>query len=579
MRAPKAANNSIVRDPWVLEHLSPYRRYLGQIVLVTSATIIINFSIPLLNRAIVNDGILTGDSFFIGVIIAAQALLYAFLIVLNLLRTSMSSHISHRLLAGMADEYARHIVHLPMAFFQTAKSGEIVERMRDLERVERFASLELLEAVAAAISITALGLMLCWIDVAIFLAFVGSAASYLLWVIVIGRRRREIDAARFEEAARSREIEIGIVEAIQDIKIAAHEERSLVAWAAVQRASLLSQLKAASVENLQAAGGQFCNRTGMLLITFLTARKAVAGSITLGDFMITLTISLQLYFYVNQLLAFVNRLDDVRAALGRAREVRSKELEDCVGAAAGAFPQAWQTMTFRQVAFCYPGSARPSLVDVSFEVLPGSMTALVGPSGSGKSSILKLLLKLYEPTSGAVLFGGNSLRDIGHAIWRERVGAVMQEGALFAASIRDNIVANRDIDEEWLQDVVEAARLTDFVSKLGRGLDTLVGPAAEPLSSGQVQRILIARALYKKPDLLLLDEATSALDGRNESSIIANVAALLPNVTSVVAAHRLHTLAGADQVIVLDGGHLLQRGEAELLSISRESRFGLSTHS
>lgn len=563
----------IFRDSWVRGHLRPYGPYFAQVMLVTAAAIAINFSIPLLNRAVVNDGILMGDPLFINAIIAIQALLYVFLIFLNLLRTSVTSHVSNRLLTRMAGEYAGHIVHLPMAFFQTARSGEIVERMRDLERVQRFASVELVEAFASSISIMALGLLLCWIDVAIFIVFAASAAAYLAWVIVIGKRRRAVDAERFREAARSRGMEIGIVEAIQDIKIAGFENRSLAAWGKVQVAALATQLKAASIENMQAAGGQVCNRTGMLLITFISAKGAVAGSMTLGDFMITLTVSLQLYFYINQLLDFVNRLDDVRAALRRAEDVRRLEVED-----RGTEPRrrlsGHHTIDFRDISFSYPGAPKPSITAVAFVAPPGSMTALVGPSGSGKSSILKLLLKLYEPSAGAIFFGTESLTDIGHQAWREQTGAVMQDGALFAATLRENIIAGRGADEGWLAEVLRASCLEEVVAGLASGPDTIIGPAGEALSAGQVQRILIARALYKRPKLLLLDEATSALDGSNESAITASLSALLPGVTSIVAAHRLHTLVGADQVLVLDSGRLVQQGTADLLAAP--GRFGLS---
>jgi ATP-binding cassette, subfamily B, bacterial len=546
----------IFSHPWILGNIRPYRRYYIQILSIVFTTIILNFIIPLTNRAVVNTGIIPGDSNFVNLVIFIQATLFALLIGLNTLRSQISTHVANRLVPRMNSEYFSRMMELPLSFFQGGRSGELVERMRDIERVQKFAAVELVEAVAAFVSIFSLGLLLLWVDGLVFVAFASSAVTYFVWIKFIGRQRRQVDADRFREGARSRAMEIAIIEAIQDIRIAGHESASLETWSKVQIDALRTRLRSASIEQIQSTGGHFFTRVGMVLVVFLCAKKAISGEITLGDFTITSVIVAQLYYHLNQLLEFSNKLDDVRNALARAIQLFALEPERTLEDSGDVVPSDWQRIALSNVSFHYPETERISLRGVSFDVDRGSMTALVGPSGSGKSTILKLLLRLYAPSSGEIHIGAPNLNRIDHRLWRAQIGAVMQDGALFAATIRDNIVAGLPADDAWLTQVIGAACLEEVLAVTTSGLDTLVGPGGARLSSGQTQRILIARALFKRPSLLLLDEATSALDSQNEASVIRNIRFLLPEATSIVAAHRLSTVMHADQVVDIDEGQI-----------------------
>jgi ATP-binding cassette, subfamily B, bacterial len=571
----KPSDYELLKDAWIWRNVAPYRAYLAQISAIILLAISINFVIPLLSRSVVNEGILAGDNGYVNLMIVLQAGLYGGLILLNTLRTKISFQVSSRLVTRVTSEYFRHVVSLPMAYFRTSSSGKIVEHVRDLERVQRFAAVELVDATASAVSIISLSLLLLWINSVICLIFVSSAALYLFWITTIGRKRRQVDNERFRENSRSREIEIGIVDAIQDIKIAGHEERSLATWASVQLSNLETRLRAARIEQLQVSGGHLFTRIGMVLVTYVSARKAISGEITLGDFTITSVLTVQLYFNVNQLLDFFNKLDDVRSALRRVHAVRHVAPESAPVRGQALSPVIFPII-LDEVTFTYPGALRPSLNSISFAAESGSMTALIGPSGSGKSSILKLLLRLEEPDGGQIMVAGRPLTSIDHVDWRNRIGAVMQDGCLFAASLRDNIVAGRELDTQWLACVIEAACVGDVIEDSAHGLDTKIGPGGAKLSVGQIQRLLIARALYKRPSLLLLDEATSALDQKNENSIIASIRNLMPDVTSIVAAHRLNTIMHSDRVLLIDHGRIIDSGTPDTLLRTNAGRLGIS---
>jgi len=489
--------------------------------------------------------------------------MYLGLIGLNTIRAKILMHVSTRLTANMTAEYVQNLFSLPLSFFHGARSGEVIERIRDLERVQRFGSIEAIEALTASISILSLSLLLLFVEPLIATIFIASAISYLGWVQIVGRRRRAADAERFRENSRSRAIEIGIVQAIQDIKIAGFESASLAKWAGVQLESVSTRLRAAAIEQMQTWGGHLVTRIGMIIVALVAAQQAISGEITLGEFMITTVVVVQLYFHLNQLLDFVNKLDDVRAAMRRALDVRNLPSEASYCRRRLSAPPEYGPIILEDVSFRYLGANRESLAKVDLQLDAGTMTALVGPSGSGKSTLLKLLLRLHEPTEGLIRIAGIDLADIDHASWREEIGAVLQDGALFTASIRDNIVAGRAQEDSWLARVIDAACLTDVIAQTEKGLDTEVGASGHKLSAGQVQRILIARAIYKRPKLLVLDEATSALDGQNEMFIVRNIQSLLPGVTSVVAAHRLNTVRHAELVVEIDAGKVVAVGTAD----------------
>lgn len=226
-------------------------------------------------------------------------------------------------------------------------------------------------------------------------------------------------------------------------------------------------------------------------------------------------------------------------------------------------------LSFRDVSLCYGERDEPAVSGLTFDVPAGTMTALVGPSGAGKSTVVNLLLRLYDPTDGDISVDGHALNDLRLGDWRSRIGLVDQEPFIFHSSVRENIgFAKLDATDEEISVAARAAAAHDFVCELPDGYDTVVGERGQRLSGGQRQRIAIARALVRRPSLLILDEATSALDSASERAIQEAIEGVRAEFTVVAIAHRLSTIAMADQILVLDGGRIVERGtHAELLDI------------
>jgi ATP-binding cassette subfamily B protein len=301
---------------------------------------------------------------------------------------------------------------------------------------------------------------------------------------------------------------------------------------------------------------------------------------TLGMMLAVQYIIGQMNAPINNFIAFAQSLQDARISMDRLAEIHARDdEEDRNEEKLTVLPQSRTLTIAGDLSFRYGGTnAPPVLQDINLEIPEGKITAIVGASGSGKTTLLKLLLRFYKPTTGVIRLGSVNLENISARAWRERCGAVMQNGYIFADTIARNITESNSeglIDRERLLHAVRVANLEEFIESLPLGYNTRLGSAGVALSGGQSQRILIARAVYKDPDFLFFDEATSALDAGNERIIMENLAQFCRGRTVMVIAHRLSTVRNADQIIVLDGGRVVEQGRHEELTSRRGAYFSL----
>jgi ATP-binding cassette subfamily B protein len=550
--------------PWLLENVRDFVPHLVQLLLVILATVFLNLIIPITNKTMIDDGVLARDTGVIMTIVMIQIVIFLGIISLWLVRGLITSNVASRLYVSLLWHFFSRVLKLSPNYLATSKTGDILERIRDFERAQQFASRDLLDFVAATMTVIGLLPVLWWLDWRLFAAFLLSAIAYFAWMLSFRKFRRSVDARRFAEQARSRSAEIGIMRSIQDIKIAGREEASLGYWERIQHAALKIRIRAETVEQWQLYGGRLISRSGLVAITLIAALAAAQGEMTLGEMMVSSVVSIQLYWQVDQLLEFGNKLQDTTLSLERLTAINQLPAENLASNPSWR-PPVGGALRVDGLGFEYPGGANRILSDLTFEVPARSTFAVVGPSGSGKTTLLKLLLGLLDPTAGRIRLGDVDFEDVRPADWRRHCGAVLQEGTLFDATIQDNILGTCALDPAWLDVVVEATNSGEILRRLPEGLATFVAEASSPLSAGQRQRILIARALYKRPQFLLLDEATSALDSENESKIAERVREVLPDATIVVVAHRLTTVRKADHIMVLDNGRIRERGSHEEL--------------
>jgi ABC-type multidrug transport system fused ATPase/permease subunit len=308
------------------------------------------------------------------------------------------------------------------------------------------------------------------------------------------------------------------------------------------------------------------NTLGVFAAVALTARGALLGRLTAGDILLVLTLSQSLISAVGPIARQINQTADIDATAERLVELLEVEAELADREDAIELDEL-HTIEFDHVTFNYPGKPTPALSDVSFNLRPGETLALVGPSGSGKTTTVKLLMRFYDPTAGRILINGRDLRAYKQRSVRDKMGVVLQDVALFNDTVGENIAFARpgaSIDE--VRAAASAAHADDFIQHLSNQYDTLVGERGIKLSGGEKQRVAIARAILKDPQLIILDEATSALDSESERVVQEGLARLLHRRSSVIIAHRLSTVMAADQIVVLQGGRVIEHGLHAALS-------------
>jgi ATP-binding cassette subfamily B protein len=309
-------------------------------------------------------------------------------------------------------------------------------------------------------------------------------------------------------------------------------------------------------------GSVFFNQTTNILISFLAAKSVVEGNMTLGMMMSLTYIVGQLTAPIEQFIGFARSFQDAKISLERLSEIHRREDEVKVSDVKQTELPDNKTITVENLSFSYDGADRDYVLDnLSLSIPERKVTAIVGASGSGKTTIVKLMLGFYEPNRGCIKIGGIPLSNINPHVWRACSGSVMQDGFIFSDTIARNIAVGVDsIDKERLLHAVTVANIREFIDELPLGYNTKIGMEGNGVSQGQRQRILIARAVYKNPAFIFLDEATNALDSGNETEIMQQLQRFYTGRTVVVVAHRLSTVRDADNIIVLDKGKVAEEG-------------------
>ncbi|HRZ77940.1 MAG TPA: ATP-binding cassette domain-containing protein, partial [Bacteroidales bacterium] len=506
---------------FLLRYLRPYRKLLGQLALGVLAASVVQLLMPFLTQSIVDIGITNQDISFIHLILVAQLMLFFSRTAVEFIRGWILLHISSRLNIALISDFLAKLMRLPIRFFDSRMVGDLMQRIADHRRVEAFLTSSSLHVLFSGINLIAFGIVLAVYDLPILFVFLGGSVLYVLWITLFMRRRRKLDFQRFERLSDNQNTLIQLLSGMQEIKLHGAERVRRWEWERIQAALFRLRVRSLSLEQYQQAGAVLINETKNILVTVMAATAVVDGSMTLGMMLAVQYIIGQLNGPVEQLIAFMLSAQDARISLERLAEVHTREDEvQSAPSLIHSLPAA-KEVSVRGLSFQYEGPHSPRVLDhISFSMPEGSVTAVVGPSGSGKSTLLKLLLGFYAPGEGEIRVGGTPLPSLDVRRWREACGVVMQDGFIFSDTILKNVaVGEEDPDSERFMQAAALANVRGFAERLPLGYHTRIGSDGLGLSQGQVQRILIARALYKQPAFLFMDEATNALDATNEREI------------------------------------------------------------
>lgn len=562
---------------YLLNYIGRYKKSVFNLFLALLAASALQMILPFLTQSIVDVGIKTKNISFIYLILIGQLVLVVGRTIAEFIKGWILMNLSTKINLSIISDFLNKLMQLPMSFFDTKKTGDILQRIEDHNRVERFLNSSSLSIFFSFLNLVVFGAILFFYSVLIFVTFFIGSLIYVLYVTFFLKVRKELDIKRFNELARNRSNLIQIVGGIHEIKLNTCKHRKRLEWEGIQSKLYQLSLKSIRVQQWQDGGGTLINEIKNVLITFIAAMAVIDNQISLGMMLAVQYIIGILNVPILEFVNFSREFQDARISLDRIGEIHSLRNEEAQDSSALNHTHEPQSIFFRDVSFQYEGPMSPkALNQVNLAIDHGKVTAIVGTSGSGKTTLLKLILKYYAPTEGVISLGNEDILARSPRNWRGQCGVVMQEGFLFSDTIVNNICISSDnVDQEKLHHAVTVANILSFIESLPLGYNTQIGQDGMSISTGQKQRILIARAVYKNPDYLFFDEATSALDANNELVIMDNLNKIFNGKTVVIIAHRLSTVKNADKIIVLDEGKVIEVGNHVELSQKKGKYFNL----
>lgn len=517
---------------------------------------------PFLTQAIVDIGITHQNLGIIYLILLGQLILTISRTSVDFIRRWILLHISMRINISLVSDFFIKLLKLPMSFFDTKLMGDLMQRMNDHNRVEKFLTTQMLNVTFSLLSFIVFGCVLLGYNIFIFLIFLTGSILYGIWIAIFLKKRKLLDYELFEKQAMNNNKTYQFITSMQEIKLQNCEQRRRWEWEDVQADLFQVNMKSLKLQQTQEAGSIFINEVKNIIITVLAATAVIHGQMTLGMMLAVQYIIGQLNAPVEQLMNFLYSLQDVKISLERINEIHEMENEENNKEALNAFHDRDKSLSFKNADFKYdPHNPNKTLDGINITIPEGKVTAIVGTSGSGKTTMIKLLLGYYPLLAGEITIGSTDLQKYNLKWWRKHCGVVMQDGVIFSESIARNIaVDDGEIDKERLLQAARIACIDNYIQTLPLKYNTLIGQDGIGLSQGQKQRILIARAVYKNPDYIFLDEATNALDANNERAIVENLMEFYKGKTVVIVAHRLSTVKNADQLIVIERGKIIETG-------------------
>lgn len=561
----------------ILQYYYQYKQLFFQLLIGLGVGTLIQLVAPFFTQALVDTGINTRNLNFVYLILIAQLMFFFGSISINFIRSWILLHISIRINISILTDFLVKLMKLPISYFESKTTGDIMQRMNDQQKIESFLTGAALNTLFSMVNLVVFTIVLVYYNTLIFAISLISNILYFLWILLFLKRRRDLNYRQFAIASTNQSNVVELVNGMQEIKLNNCEKQKRWNWENIQASLYKFKIKNLALSQAQQTGSAFINQGKNILITFISVKAIIDGDLTLGGMMAIQYIVGQVSNPIEQMVGLIQSYQDAKISLERLNEVHQLEDEESADRFyINELPRN-KSIQIKDLTFRYPGAdASPVLENINLDIPEGKTTAIVGMSGSGKTTLLKLLLRFYTPETGKIKIGKIHLTSLSYKTWRSSCGTVMQDGFIFADTIANNIAVGDDLpDYEKLYEALETANLSDFVGELPFGLNTKIGAGGHGISQGQKQRLLIARAVYKDPAYLFFDEATNALDANNEKIIMDNLDQFTTGKTVVVVAHRLSTVRNADNIIVLDKGKIIEQGTHHQLAELRGTYYNL----
>ncbi|ALA57587.1 type I secretion system permease/ATPase [Nitrospira moscoviensis] len=546
---------------WFIPAIVKYKKFFGEVLLASFFLQLFALLTPLFTQVVIDKVLVHKGFTTLHVLAVGMIALALFDAVLGGLRTYLLSHTTNRIDVALGAQLFRHILALPLAYFETRRVGDTVARVRELEQIRQFITSHSITVVLDALFIVVFLAVMWFYSPLLTIVVMASLPLYALLSIAITPAIRARLHEKFNRGADNQSFLVEAIGGIQTVKALAVEPPLIRLWEEQLAGYVRASFRATSVMTVAGQTAACIQKVTVVAVLWVGAYRVIEGELSIGQFIAFNMLSAQVTGPLLRMVNLWQEFQQVGVSVQRLGDVLNTQPEPSYNPGRTTLPHVKGAVTFDEVSFRYRPDGADVLRKVSFSVAAGQVIGVVGRSGSGKSTIAKLIQRLYVPERGRVLVDGVDLAQVDPAWLRRQVGVVLQENFLFNRSVRDNIAL---IDPGLaMESVMQAAKLAgahEFILELPEGYDTIVGEHGCSLSGGQRQRIAIARALVANPRILIFDEATSALDYESEAIIQQNMAQICKGRTVVIIAHRLSTVRWAQRIYVVEKGEIVEEG-------------------
>ena len=554
---------------WFIPALVKYRGLLGEVLIASFFLQIFALVTPLffqvvIDKVLVHHGLTTLD-----VMVFALLVVAIFEVAIGGLRTYIFAHTTNRVDVELGSQLFRHLLALPLSYFQNRRVGDSVARVRELENIREFLTSSSVTLFIDLFFVFVFFAVMWLYSVKLTLLVMASLPLYVLVSFLITPSLRARLDEKFKRGAENQAFLVESVTGIETLKASAVEPQMQQRWEKQLAGYVTTSFSANMLGNIGGQVVQLINKLTTALTLYLGAKLVITGDLTVGQLVAFNMLAGRVSMPVLRLSQLWQDFQQTRISVQRLGDILNAPREPDFNPNRTNLPQVKGRVTFESVTFRYRADGPEVLRRLSLDVPPGQVLGVVGPSGSGKSTLTKLVQRLYTPESGRVLVDGVDLALVDPAWLRRQVGVVLQENILFNRSVRENIaLVDPTLDMNRVMAAATLAGAHEFILKLPEGYDTIVDERGGNLSGGQRQRIAIARALISNPRILIFDEATSALDAESEAIVQANLRTIVRGRTVIIIAHRLSAVRAADRIITVDGGEIVEEGSHEELLAS-----------
>ncbi|MEE3730248.1 RTX-I toxin determinant B [Mannheimia haemolytica] len=545
---------------WFIPAVIKYRKIFLETLIVSIFLQIFALITPLFFQVVMDKVLVHRGFSTLNIITVALAIVIIFEIVLSGLRTYVFSHSTSRIDVELGAKLFRHLLSLPISYFENRRVGDTVARVRELDQIRNFLTGQALTSVLDLLFSFIFFAVMWYYSPKLTLVILGSLPCYILWSIFISPiLRRRLDE-KFARSADNQAFLVESVTAINMIKAMAVAPQMTDTWDKQLASYVSSSFRVTVLATIGQQGVQLIQKTVMVINLWLGAHLVISGDLSIGQLIAFNMLSGQVIAPVIRLAQLWQDFQQVGISVTRLGDVLNSPTEQYQGKL--SLPEIKGDISFKNIRFRYKPDAPTILNNVNLEIRQGEVIGIVGRSGSGKSTLTKLLQRFYIPENGQVLIDGHDLALADPNWLRRQIGVVLQDNVLLNRSIRENIaLSDPGMPMERIIYAAKLAGAHDFISELREGYNTIVGEQGAGLSGGQRQRIAIARALVNNPKILIFDEATSALDYESEHIIMQNMQKICQGRTVILIAHRLSTVKNADRIIVMEKGEIVEQGK------------------